>query len=93
MSDKALEMLKHMRKQILGHPAPYVVVRRAAISVGVVMSAACDSNKDPVTSGREAVKDVVTQPFNALEGAKDSLKQSEDKTKAALEEFEKESKQ
>ena len=36
MSDKALGMLRHMRKQILGHPAPYVVVRGAAISIGVV---------------------------------------------------------
>ena len=35
MSDKALGMLKHMRRQIFGHPAPYVVVRRAAISIGV----------------------------------------------------------
>jgi hypothetical protein len=35
MSDKALGMLKHMRKQILGQPAPYVVVRGAAISMGV----------------------------------------------------------
>ena len=35
MSDKALRMLKHMRKQILGHPAPFVVVRGAAISIGV----------------------------------------------------------
>ena len=35
MSDKALRMLKHMRKQILGHPASYVVVRGAAISIGV----------------------------------------------------------
>jgi hypothetical protein len=35
MIDKALGMLKHMRKQILGHPAPYVVVRGAAISIGV----------------------------------------------------------
>jgi hypothetical protein len=36
MSEKALRMLKHMRKQILGHPAPFVVVRGAAISIGVV---------------------------------------------------------
>jgi hypothetical protein len=57
----------------------------------LLLIAACDSKKDPIVSGREAVKEVVTQPFNALEGAKDSLKQSEDKTKAALEEFEKES--
>jgi hypothetical protein len=35
MSDKAWGMLKHMRRQILGHPAPYVVVRGAAISIGV----------------------------------------------------------
>jgi hypothetical protein len=34
-SDKALGMLRHMRKQVLGKPAPYVEVRAAAISVGV----------------------------------------------------------
>ena len=36
MSEKALGMLKHMRRQIFGHPAPYVEVRGAAISIGVV---------------------------------------------------------
>jgi hypothetical protein len=35
MSEKALGMLKHMRMQILEHPAPYVVVRGAATSIGV----------------------------------------------------------
>ena len=35
MSEKALEMLKHMRRQIFGHPAPYVEVRGAAVSIGV----------------------------------------------------------
>jgi hypothetical protein len=35
MSDKAWGMLKHMQKQILRHPAPYVVVRAAAVSIGV----------------------------------------------------------
>jgi len=35
MSDKAWDMLKHMRMQILRHPAPYVVVRGAALSIGV----------------------------------------------------------
>ena len=35
MSEKALAMLKHMRRQILGQPAPYVEVRGAAISIGV----------------------------------------------------------
>jgi len=58
----------------------------------LLMSSACDSKNDPAGSGSEAVKEVVTQPFNALESAKDSLKQSEDKTKLAIEELEKESK-
>jgi hypothetical protein len=35
MSEKAWGMLKHMRMQIFGHPAPYVVVRGAAFSIGV----------------------------------------------------------
>jgi len=35
MSNKALGMLKHMRRQILGQAAPYVEVRGAAISIGV----------------------------------------------------------
>jgi hypothetical protein len=35
MSEKALGMLKHMRQQIFGHPAPYVEVRGAAVSIGV----------------------------------------------------------
>jgi hypothetical protein len=35
MSEKALRMLKHMQRQILGQPAPYVAVRGAAISAGV----------------------------------------------------------
>ncbi len=59
----------------------------------MLVSSACDSKKNSVASGREAVKEVVTQPFNALESAKDSLKQSEDKSRDALEKIEKESKQ
>ena len=35
MSEKALGMLEHMQKQIFGQPAPYVVVRGAALSIGV----------------------------------------------------------
>jgi hypothetical protein len=35
MSEKAWRMLKHMRGQIFGHPAPYVEVRGAAVSIGV----------------------------------------------------------
>ena len=36
MSEKAWGMLKHMQKQIFRHPAPYVAVRGAAVSIGVV---------------------------------------------------------
>ena len=50
----------------------------------------CDAKKETIEKGREAVKEVVTQPFNTLENTKDSLKQSEDKQKAALEEANKE---
>jgi hypothetical protein len=47
MSDNALGMLKHMRKQILGHPYPYVVVHGAAISIGVDPSGSeCDGLVD-----------------------------------------------
>jgi hypothetical protein len=35
VDDDALGMLRHMRKQVLGYPAPYVEVRTAAISVGL----------------------------------------------------------
>jgi len=35
MGEKALRMLRHMRRQILGNPAPDVEVRAAAISAGV----------------------------------------------------------
>ena len=62
------------------------------LSAALAVNWACDSKKDPVATGREAVKEVVTQPFNTLESAKESLNKSEDKTKAAIEEFEKESK-
>ena len=47
MSEKALGMLKHMRMQIFGHPAPYVVVRGAALSIGVDPSGSeCDGLVD-----------------------------------------------
>ena len=62
------------------------------LTVGVAMHYGCDTKKDPVSSGREAVKEVVTQPFKALDTAKDSLKKSEDKSKTAIEELEKEGK-
>jgi hypothetical protein len=62
------------------------------LTVGVAVNSGCDSKKDPVSSGREAVKDVVTQPFNTLDTARDSLKKSEDKSKTAIEELDKENK-
>ncbi len=35
MNNKAMRMLKHMRRQILGQPARNVAVRGAAVSIGV----------------------------------------------------------
>jgi ABC-type transporter MlaC component len=49
----------------------------------------CDSKSETVKQGREAVKEVVNQPFNTLNSAKESLQKSEEKQKAALEEAEK----
>ena len=47
MSEKALGMLKHMRRQIFGQPAPYVEVRGAAISIGVAPGGSeCDGLVD-----------------------------------------------
>jgi hypothetical protein len=47
MSDKALRMLKHMRKQIVGQPARDVAVRGAAISAGVAPGKSeCDALVD-----------------------------------------------
>jgi len=62
------------------------------LAAGMLPYAGCDSKTETVTKGREAVKEVVTQPFNARDAVKESLKQSEDKTKAALEEIDKQSK-
>ncbi|MDZ4344347.1 MAG: hypothetical protein U1E51_18150 [Candidatus Binatia bacterium] len=59
------------------------------LAAGLLPHIGCDSKSETVTKGREAVKEVVTQPFNAQDAAKESLKQSEDKTKAALEEVDK----
>ena len=59
------------------------------LMVSLLPHTGCDSKTETVTKGREAVKGVVTQPFNARDAAKESLKQSEDKTKAALEEVDK----
>ena len=61
-------------------------IRIMPIVFAVGLISGCDAKKDTVEKGREAVKEVITQPFNQLDSAKDSLKQSEDKQKAALEE-------
>ena len=60
------------------------------MAIGLALLDGCDAKKDTVDKGREAVKAVVTQPFKTLDSAKDSLKQSEAKEKAALEEAAKE---
>jgi hypothetical protein len=52
----------------------------------------CDSKRETVSQGREAVKEVVTQPFNTLDSAKDSLQKSAEKQKTAIEEADKENK-
>ena len=50
----------------------------------------CESKNETVNQGRQAVKEVVTQPLNTLNSAKDSVRQSEGKQKSALEEADKE---
>jgi len=62
----------------------------ALLALAIGLLASCDAKKDTVEKGREAVKEVVTQPFNTLNNASESLKQSEDRQKAALEEANKE---
>jgi predicted outer membrane protein len=69
------------------------VVMAPLLAILLAISAGCDSKKDPVATGREAVKDVVTQPFNTLDAAKESLSKSAERSKAAIEELEKEFKQ
>jgi hypothetical protein len=47
MSEQALTMLMHMRRQIFGHPAPYVQVRGAAVSISVdPIGSECDGLVD-----------------------------------------------
>ncbi len=52
MSDKALGILKHMRKQIVRRTERYVAVREAAISVGVDPGGSeCDSLVEELLRG------------------------------------------
>ena len=67
------------------------LVKSILLLLAVVWFYGCDSKSDTVSQGRGAVKEVVTQAFNTLDSVKDSLKQSEEKAKAALEQGDKES--
>jgi len=62
----------------------------APLLLALGLISGCEAKKEAVEKGRQAVKEGVTQPFNTLDSAKDSLKQSEDKQKAALEKADKE---
>ena len=61
-----------------------------AAAACLILFLGCDSKHETVSKGREAVKDVVTQPFKTLDSAGDSIKQSEEKQKAALEQADRE---
>ncbi len=67
-------------------------MKQIILGLLLLTAAGCDSKNETVGQGREAVKEVVTKPFNTLDSAKDSLRQSEDKQKADLEQAEKENK-
>ena len=64
----------------------------ALLLVCTLLIMGCDGKNETVGQGREAVKEVVTQPFNTLNSAKDSLQKNEDKQKIKLEETDKENK-
>jgi hypothetical protein len=51
----------------------------------------CDAKNETVKQGREAVKEVVNQPFETLDHTKDSVQENTEKQKAALEEAERQS--
>ena len=59
-----------------------------ALSLLLLVMWSCDSKKETIRKGRQAVKEVVNQPFDALKGAKESLQESAEKQKATLEETE-----
>ena len=65
-------------------------MKRITMAFLLLFLCGCDSKSETVSQGREAVKEVVNQPLKTLDSAKDSLRQSEDKQKAALDEADKE---
>ena len=64
-------------------------MKKVILALFLATALGCDSKSDTVSQGRQAVKEVVTQPFDALNSAKDSLDKSAEKQKAALEEADK----
>jgi ABC-type transporter MlaC component len=58
----------------------------------LMIACSCDSKSETVQQGRQAVKEVVNQPFDTLNSTKESLQKSEEKQKAALNESENASK-
>ena len=67
-------------------------MKHIALALLLLTAYSCDSKNETVSQGRQAVKEVVTQPFNTLDSAKGSLQKSAEKQKAALEEADKENK-
>jgi ABC-type transporter MlaC component len=67
-----------------------IVINRLVWALLALSIFGCEGKQPVVEKGRDAVKEVVTQPFNQLDNAQESLKQSEDKQKAALDEAAKE---
>ena len=63
----------------------------------VLLTTSCNSREksaqgEPKSEVKAAVKEVVTKDFDLYKGAKDSLKESEQKHKSELEQIDKESK-
>ena len=63
----------------------------------VLLTTSCNPKEEaaqgePKSKVKEAVKDAVTQDFKLYQGAKESLKQSEERQKSELEQIDKESK-
>jgi len=67
-------------------------MRQIGLFLLLLTASGCDSKNETVSQGRQAVKEVVTQPFDTLNSTKDSLQKNEEKQKAALEEADKENK-
>ncbi len=67
-------------------------MKRIALLILLLTASGCDSKSETVNQGRDAVKEVVSQPFNTRNSTEDSLQKSAEKQQAALEEADKENK-